>query len=102
MPKISSDKGLFFTLLGKQLNEEELDELLFRFGIEAEEREEEPDIIYFEIAANRPDLLCIENLVHALRVYTGVEKKREYTFTPAKETIFVKEAVLICLIRLLK
>jgi phenylalanyl-tRNA synthetase beta chain len=43
MPKISSDKALFFKLLGKQLNEEELDELLFRFGIEAEEREEEPD-----------------------------------------------------------
>jgi phenylalanyl-tRNA synthetase beta chain len=37
--------------------------------------------------------LCIENLVHALRVYTGVEKKREFTFTPAKETMYVKEAV---------
>lgn len=43
MPKISSDKNLFFTLLGKKMDQEELDDLLFRFGIEAEEREEEPD-----------------------------------------------------------
>ncbi|CAD8133912.1 unnamed protein product [Paramecium pentaurelia] len=92
MPKISSDKKLFFKLLGKELNEEELEELLFRFGIEAEEREEEPDLLYFEIAANRPDLLCIENLVHALRIYMGLEKKRIYSFTPAKETIYVKAA----------
>lgn len=72
------------------MNEEELEDLLFKFGIEAEEREEEPGLIYFEIAANRPDLLCVENLVYALRLYIGLEKKRTYTFTPPKETIIVK------------
>ena len=72
-----------------------MEELLFRFGIEAEEREEEAGLLYFEIAANRPDLLCVENLVHALRVYMGLEQKRIYNFTPAKETIYVKAPVIL-------
>ncbi|CAD8098196.1 unnamed protein product [Paramecium sonneborni] len=77
---ISSDK-----LVVIELKEEELEELLFRFVVEAEEREED---LYFEIAANRPDFLQIENLVHVLRVYMRLKQKRIYKVLPAKETIF--------------
>lgn len=37
MPKISTNKDHFYKLLGKTLSEEELEELTFAFGIEAEE-----------------------------------------------------------------
>ena len=47
----------------------------------------------FVIAANRPDLLCIENLSYALRLYLGLEHPRKYTFTQPKEKIIVKHNV---------
>lgn len=53
-----------------------MEDLTFDFGIEAEEYEELENgktisKISFEIAANRPDLLCIEALTHSLKMYLG-------------------------------
>jgi phenylalanyl-tRNA synthetase beta chain len=50
---------------------EKLEELAFDFGIEIEEDEIDNSII-FEIAANRPDLLCVENLCYNLRLYLNL------------------------------
>jgi len=76
MPKISTNKDHFYQLLGVDLTPQQLEDLTFDFGIEAEEYEEQENgktilKISFEIAANRPDLLCIEALTHSLRMYLG-------------------------------
>lgn len=40
MPKISARRDLFFQQLGAELNEQQLDDLCFDFGIEAEAYDE--------------------------------------------------------------
>jgi phenylalanyl-tRNA synthetase beta chain len=89
MPTISVVRDDLFAKLGRTFTDEEFDELCFEFGIELdevttekkliqrehgeEEKEAEDDeIIYrIEIPSNRYDLLCIEGLVQALRVFLG-------------------------------
>lgn len=47
----------------------------------------------FEIAANRPDLLCLEALAHSLKMYLGKAVQRTYRFEAPKERLVVKAAV---------
>jgi phenylalanyl-tRNA synthetase beta chain len=72
---------------------EKLEELAFDFGIEIEEDAENASIV-FELAANRPDLLCVENLSYALRLYLGQCEPRQFKFNAPRERILVKENVL--------
>ncbi|KAB5595475.1 Phenylalanyl-tRNA synthetase beta chain [Ceratobasidium theobromae] len=73
----------------------EFDELCFEFGIEldedtTEEVEEaikrglpaERPQLKIEIPANRYDLLCIEGIARALRIFLGKDKPPEYKLTP--------------------
>ena len=48
-----------------------MEELAFDFGIEIEEDLENSSIV-FELAANRPDLLCVEGLAYHLKLYLGL------------------------------
>ncbi|CAM9735489.1 unnamed protein product [Choristocarpus tenellus] len=89
MPTLGVNRDDLFEALGQQYTQDEFDELCFEFGIElddvtseAEEIEKgggaagdaSTDIVYkIDIPANRYDLLCIEGLSRALRVFLGKE-----------------------------
>nr|CAD1837671.1 unnamed protein product [Ananas comosus var. bracteatus] len=92
MPTVSVGRDRLFQAIGQTYTQEEFEALCFEFGIElddvttekaiirkekhledeAEEGDEE--VIYkIEVAANRYDLLCLEGIARALRIFTGRE-----------------------------
>jgi phenylalanyl-tRNA synthetase beta chain len=81
MPTVSVSRDRLFALLTRNYTEHEFDELCFDFGLELDDVCEEaptpgaaPEVMYkVEIPANRFDLLCIEGLAQALRVFLGID-----------------------------
>ncbi|OEL14062.1 Phenylalanine--tRNA ligase beta subunit, cytoplasmic [Dichanthelium oligosanthes] len=102
MPTVSVGRDRLFAALGRTYTQEEFEALCFEFGIELDdvvtslsatvlttekaiirkekhleddgEVEGDDEVIYkIEVAANRYDLLCLEGLARALRVFTGTE-----------------------------
>nr|CAB3463946.1 unnamed protein product [Digitaria exilis] len=93
MPTVSLGRDQLFIALGRTYKQEEFDALCFEFGIELDdvttekaiirkekhleddgEVEGDDEVIYkIEVAANRYDLLCLEGLARALRVFIGTE-----------------------------
>nr|XP_034587096.1 phenylalanine--tRNA ligase beta subunit, cytoplasmic isoform X2 [Setaria viridis] len=93
MPTVGVGRDRFFVALGRAYTQEEFDLLCFAFGIELDDvttekaiiRKEkhldddgdvegDDEVIYkIEVPANRYDLLCLEGLSRALRVFTGSE-----------------------------
>ncbi|CAN0497198.1 unnamed protein product, partial [Ectocarpus sp. 8 AP-2014] len=94
MPTLGVNRDDLFEALGHVYTEKEFDELCFEFGIELDEVTSEAielekqsqvccidyswagaastDVVYkIDIPANRYDLLCIEGLARALRVFLG-------------------------------
>mmetsp|Transcript_18226 Transcript_18226/g.28402 ORF Transcript_18226/g.28402 Transcript_18226/m.28402 type:complete len:632 (-) Transcript_18226:326-2221(-) len=91
MPTVSVERDALFTNLGHTYTDEEFDELCFEFGVELDEitseREEalknenakltkqeleslSTTVIYkIDVPANRYDLLCIEGIVRALKIF---------------------------------
>ncbi|CAK8683646.1 unnamed protein product [Clavelina lepadiformis] len=101
MPTISVNREQLFKCLGKTYTEEEFDALCFDYGLELDEVTSEKEliekeqghtkaadgasdaIIYkIEVPANRYDLLCIEGLVQALKVFLRKESAPQYTLSP--------------------
>jgi phenylalanyl-tRNA synthetase beta chain len=78
MPTIGVKKRVLEQELGKSYTEQELDKILFDYGLELDAIEttgiaNESDYIYkIEVPANRYDLLCIEGLGRALRIFSGL------------------------------
>ncbi|KLO15860.1 phenylalanyl-tRNA synthetase subunit beta [Schizopora paradoxa] len=92
MPTISVDRDELFERLEKKYTVEEFEHLCFEFGVEydgdnSKEIEEavkagrpaERPQWKIEIPANRYDLLCIEGIARALRIYLGKDKPTSYT-----------------------
>jgi phenylalanyl-tRNA synthetase beta chain len=101
MPTVAVEKDVLFTHLGRSYTDEAFDELCFEFGIELDEitseREEAqksttvkltPDqvaalsdtVLYkIDIPANRYDLLCVEGLSRALRIFLGDQDAPTYS-----------------------
>lgn len=93
MPTLAVEKELLFSSLGHTYTDEEFDELCFEFGVELDEITSERDeaqksstvkiskaelsnlseaIIYkIDVPANRYDLLCIEGLSRAIKIFLG-------------------------------
>jgi phenylalanyl-tRNA synthetase beta chain len=92
MPTVSVSRDLLFEQLGRSYTDEQFDELCFEFGVELDEITSErreavkgssrlsakqldalsDDTLYkIDVPANRYDLLCIEGLSRALRVFSG-------------------------------
>uniref|UniRef100_H2YUN5 Phenylalanine--tRNA ligase beta subunit n=1 Tax=Ciona savignyi TaxID=51511 RepID=H2YUN5_CIOSA len=96
MPTIGVNRDALFKSLGQTYTEEGFDELCFEYGIELDEVTSEKEqikkeqgeqkatgasdaIIYkIDIPANRYDLLCIEGLVQALKVFLQKESAPDY------------------------
>lgn len=88
MPNVPVERDMLFKALGREYTDEEFDQLCFEYGIELDEvvtekrmkrklngDEEERDTVVYKIdvAANRPDLLCLEGIVQSLKVFLGDE-----------------------------
>ncbi|THU64374.1 hypothetical protein C4D60_Mb01t25810 [Musa balbisiana] len=101
MPTVSVGRDRLFAALGKTYTQEEFEALCFEFGIELDDvttekaiirkekhleddeaDEEDEEVIYkIEVAANRYDLLCLEGIARALRIFIGSEKNPIYTIS---------------------
>jgi hypothetical protein len=131
MPTVSCVRDDLMAALGKEYTEKEFDELCFEFGIEldevtseavmvrkekgsaaAEKEQASEELIYkIDIPANRYDLLCIEGIARALRVYLGKEAVPVYrtlkpdtliTMTVGKETAQIRPYVVAAVLRNVK
>jgi phenylalanyl-tRNA synthetase beta chain len=93
MPTLAVERDVFFAHLGRTYTDHDFDELCFEFGIELDEVTSEREealksstvklnkkqienlsaaVIYkIDVPANRYDLLCVEGLSRALRIFLG-------------------------------
>ncbi|KAK2419731.1 phenylalanine--tRNA ligase beta subunit, cytoplasmic [Trifolium repens] len=108
MPTISVGRDRLFASLGKTYTQEEFEDLCFSFGIELddvttekaivrkekhleEEADEDEEVIYkIEIPANRYDLLCLEGLAQALRVFLEVQEIPTYKLADISKDAMLK------------
>ncbi|KAL9246122.1 hypothetical protein vseg_019696 [Gypsophila vaccaria] len=98
MPTVSVGRDRLFAAIGKTFEDEEFEDLCFRFGIELDDittekaiirkekhleddaSNDDEEIIYkIEVPANRYDLLCLEGLAQALRVFEEFQDIPTYT-----------------------
>lgn len=111
MPTLAVERDALFAQMGHSYTDEKFDELCFEFGIELDEvtsdREEAEKnsnlskkelaklsdaIIYkIDIPANRYDLLCLEGLSRALKIFLGDITAPQYTKTDAILTMKVQQ-----------
>jgi phenylalanyl-tRNA synthetase beta chain len=101
MPTLAVEKDILFNHLGRSYTDEAFDELCFEFGVELDEitseREEAQKsetvkldkkqiaalsnkVVYkIDVPANRYDLLCVEGLCRAIRIFLGDQDAPVYT-----------------------
>lgn len=93
MPTISVKKVEIEKLLQKEFDEETFNDLLFDFGLEIDDIENEDGFIVYkiEIPANRYDLLCTQGLALALKSYLFGEKFLDVKIKDSDYKIFQKE-----------
>lgn len=107
MPTINVKRDLLMQKLGTNYTDQQFDELCFQFGIELDEitsekkmamkekgatGNESDDVIYkIDIPANRYDLVCLEGLVLALRIFTGKMSPPDYKIQPSGVKFVVDE-----------
>ncbi|WBY57618.1 phenylalanine--tRNA ligase beta subunit [Plasmodium yoelii yoelii] len=80
MPTISAHEEDLIEKLGKKLNEEELKNICFEFGLEIDDVEIKngKKIYKIEVPANRYDLVCVEGLCRALKNFIGINEDIKY------------------------
>jgi phenylalanyl-tRNA synthetase beta chain len=98
MPTLSVSRDLLFEKLEKVYTDEEFDELCFEFGIELDEIVQDDDdaVVKYKIdlPANRYDLLCVEGLARALRIFAGTMNMPVYQSLPPLYTMWVNQAAV--------
>ncbi|XP_027149506.1 phenylalanine--tRNA ligase beta subunit, cytoplasmic [Coffea eugenioides] len=109
MPTVSVGRDGLFEALGRTYTQEEFEELCFKFGIELddvttekaiirkekhlgeEEGSEDEEVIYkIEVPANRYDLLCLEGLAQALRIFNGLDPIPTYKVAGLNKESFLE------------
>ncbi|WVZ09360.1 hypothetical protein V8G54_013890, partial [Vigna mungo] len=109
MPTVSVGRDRLFAALGRTYTQEEFEDLCFRFGIELddvttekaivrkekhldeEEADEDEEVIYkIEVPANRYDLLCLEGLAQALRVFCEIQEIPNYKLSGISKNEMLK------------
>lgn len=107
MPTVAIERDVLYTHIGRTYTDEAFDELCFEFGIELDEITSErreamkgqtklsdkqlsalsDKVIYkIDVPANRYDLLCVEGLSRALRIFIGEMDAPEYKLLPESTT----------------
>ncbi|EPS93551.1 hypothetical protein FOMPIDRAFT_1026498 [Fomitopsis schrenkii] len=108
MPTVAVDKEELWRRLGREYSADDFDKLLFEFGLELDEdtTEEvealrkkglpaERPQLKIEIPANRYDLLCIEGIARALRIFLELDKAPQYKlkYPPGGESNLVTATI---------
>ncbi len=106
MPIASCPRDALYERLGRTYTEDELNEVLFEFGIELDDvempTEEDPDaevVFKIEVPNNRHDLLCLEGLSRALAVFTGTASPPSYTLTSPSSLLEMTVEVPVSTVR---
>lgn len=91
MPTIVVPRDVLFHQIGKDFKSvEEFEDLCFDFGIEYDGTETDPasgkELYRIELPANRTDLLSVEGLGHALRVFLGNDTIKETRLSKEEPT----------------
>lgn len=102
MPTVGVKRDELFAAMGQTFTDEAFDVLCFEFGIELDDitsekqlkqREQQGQdkdysahsdaVLYkIDVPANRYDLLCVEGIARALRIFMEKERPPVYTLTP--------------------
>ncbi|PQP95541.1 phenylalanine--tRNA ligase beta subunit cytoplasmic-like [Prunus yedoensis var. nudiflora] len=109
MPTVSVGRDRLFAALGRTYTQEEFEEVCFSFGIELDDVttekaiirkekhldddavDEDEEVIYkIEVPANRYDLLCLEGLAQALRVFSREEEVPTYKLANISKESMIK------------
>ncbi|KAK7347391.1 hypothetical protein VNO80_21921 [Phaseolus coccineus] len=109
MPTVSVGRDRLFAAVGRTYTQEEFEDLCFSFGIELddvttekaivrkekhldeEEADEDEEVIYkIEVPANRYDLLCLEGLAQALRVFCEIQEIPTYRLSDISKNAMLK------------
>ncbi|KAL4115911.1 hypothetical protein PRIC2_012916 [Phytophthora ramorum] len=104
MPTVGVKRDELFAALGQTYTDEEFDVLCFEFGIELDDITSEKQlkqreqgqtkdhsahsdaVLYkIDVPANRYDLLCVEGIARALRIFLEKERPPVYTLAPRAE-----------------
>lgn len=104
MPTVSVGKELIFDAIGQRFSDEEFGQLCFDFGVELDEVTSEKEMVEKEkgdeaakglseevlykidVPANRYDILCLEGIARAFRIYLEKEPTTVYDVVqPAKK-----------------
>jgi phenylalanyl-tRNA synthetase beta chain len=75
--------------LNKEITIQDLENILFDFGLEIDFYNPEEDELKIEITADRSDLLSFQGFIRALRSYLGLEKSRSYKVNKSKYSVKV-------------
>ncbi|RLN61024.1 hypothetical protein BBJ29_004161 [Phytophthora kernoviae] len=104
MPTVGVKRDELFAAMGKTYTDEDFDVLCFEFGIELDDITSEKqlkqreqggdkdlsahsdDVLYkIDVPANRYDLLCVEGIARALRIFLEKERPPVYSLAPRAE-----------------
>ncbi|KAF4320130.1 hypothetical protein BBO99_00002457 [Phytophthora kernoviae] len=104
MPTVGVKRDELFAAMGKTYTDEEFDVLCFEFGIELDDITSEKqlkqreqggdkdlsahsdDVLYkIDVPANRYDLLCVEGIARALRIFLEKDRPPVYSLAPRAE-----------------
>ncbi len=92
MPVVTFDYYDLLSLLGKEIEKDELLTKLPMIGVSLERVC--GNEISIEVFPNRPDMLSVEGIARALRAFFGIEKGlKEYEIEPPKISLKVEESV---------
>uniref|UniRef100_A0A7S1T4V3 phenylalanine--tRNA ligase n=1 Tax=Compsopogon caeruleus TaxID=31354 RepID=A0A7S1T4V3_9RHOD len=117
MPTVTVVRDRLFEVLGRHFTDEEFDAVCFEFGIELDEVCKEDTslggrartgtgveagtelgeavewVYKIEVGANRYDLLCLEGLAQALRIFMGIDRHvPDYRLAPDEGIVMSVEA----------
>jgi phenylalanyl-tRNA synthetase beta chain len=105
MPTVTVDCLTLWSLVGKTLEDEQFENLCFEFGIELEDIMTKSEIsgnpkdtqkVYrIDIPANRYDMLCVEGIAQAIKIYLNLGKLPVYSTLPPTMEITVQESTAI-------
>lgn len=86
-----------FSELKEKINQdislEELEDVLFNFGLEIDSYNLESDDLKIDITADRPDMLSLEGFSRAIKSYLGLELAKEYKIRKSNYKVIVDESV---------
>ena len=127
MPNVNVLRSELFTRIGREFTDDAFEDLCFDFGVELEHGSAEEmqmnrvdgdgnavdlsnEYVYkIEVAANRYDLLCVEGIASAFRVYLGLDTLPRFTIKNSSdnlqeiivkpETAAVRPCVVGCVLR---